>query len=315
MARRIRKTKVSVLERKIYFYRYRYKEEDTGPEFIPRTVARFIDQLNFDDGERYLDLSEGNSLCVWADSTSDVVKLRLGMVRRSGLPEVENIGSLSPLSIPVTAGLLEPVHVVFFPNCIVGVEFNFYGPRMSRLSSYIQNKCSTVTRPVYFDLLLRRDIQEQLQNMGDIRMFQLRLHRSYFDLAQEADNSLGAAFKAAEESSEATTIEILLRNQRYSHEPLPQKVFGWIKKLAELPRIREGAEVFKVRARNELTDRVEEFDLLKDQLVAVRQVLKQDERLRAIRPDSMYRAIESAYKDLKESLEMAAGIESEEASN
>lgn len=56
------------------------------------------------------------------------------------------------------------------------------------------------------------------------------------------------------------------------------------------------------------TQRVEEIDLLSDELVVKKQVVKQDARFRSVDKNSAYRAIEEAYQELKEQLETAAGV-------
>jgi hypothetical protein len=221
---------------------------------------------------------------------------------------VELRGDISPLRLQPEQGLLEQTHAVFFPNNIVGVEFNFYGPRLSRLAWYLREKFEGELPPVRFDMLLREDVQEHLAHLSDIRLLQLRLHRDYFDLLEEADQSLASAFRAAGEASDATTVEIVLRHRRYSRESLADRVVNVVRALAGQPRTREGAEVFKVRALNNRTQRVETFDLLKDQLVSSRQVVRHGERERAVNSENMFQAIEAAYNELRESLERAAGV-------
>ena len=70
-------------------------------------------------------------------------------IRRTGLPQLEQAGTVSDLKIADNAGLVEAVHVVFFPDNIVGADFNFYGPRLSRLGYYLRvNPQSYPTRHV-----------------------------------------------------------------------------------------------------------------------------------------------------------------------
>ena len=56
------------------------------------------------------------------------------------------------------------------------------------------------------------------------------------------------------------------------------------------------------------TGKMDTIDLLKDQLIATRQILRVGERSRAVQADSAFQAIESAYVDLRESLRLAAGL-------
>lgn len=298
------------VERRIYFFRWRVtaSDEEQAHEFEPHVAARLIEDLDFGNRDRYLEIDEGNDLCVWTWPGAVRPRVCLGVVRRSGLPQIEEDGDVLPLPITPEQGLVEQTHVVFLPNNIVGAEFNFYGPRLSRLAWYLEEKFPDDLPPVTFDLLLREDVQEQLAHLADVRLVQLRLHRSFFDLARQADQSLFDAFRAAGAASDASTVEVVLRHGRYSRESLPERVLNWVRVLAKEPRTREGAEVFKVRGRDDRTQGVENFDLLRDQLVTSRQVVRHGERERAVDSESMFQAIETAYDDLRESLERAAGV-------
>ena len=296
----------NTVERKIYFFRWRvYVDNDGDPPFDPRKAAELIGQLGFLDRSRYLELEDGNDLCVWPVTP---VRLRMGVVRRSGLPRLEESGNISPLPIAENQGLLEEIHVVFFPNNIVGAEFNFYGPRVSRLATYLREKFPNELPPVGFEMLLRQDVQEQLDHMREVRLVQLRMHSSHVNLAQQADQSLFQALDAAREASQATSVELVLKPQRYSRQNLGQRALNWVKLLASTDGIREAAEVFKVKALDDRTQKYELFDLLRDQLVMSRYVERLPGRDRGVDSNAMFSAVEEAHENLRESLERAAGV-------
>jgi hypothetical protein len=115
------------VERKIYFYRMHVGTDEAGipVTFDPRPVLRTIDTLPFvGSQERYLVDDESNAVCAWVDDVGAEPKIRLVRIRRAGLPQIEEAGLLSDLNLAVNAGLAEPVHVIFFPNNIVGADFN-----------------------------------------------------------------------------------------------------------------------------------------------------------------------------------------------
>src|SRR5437764_8462394 len=129
--------------RKVYFYRV---EVLTGPDeepqaFTAREACDCISNLSFETGARYLDLGEDGLFCVWPDATGRYMRMALGVVRRSGLPFLEAHGDVLPLEIAEEQGILERTHAVFFPNDTVAAEYNFYGPRASRLAPYIRANC------------------------------------------------------------------------------------------------------------------------------------------------------------------------------
>jgi hypothetical protein len=300
---------VQTVERKVYFYRLIAGTSLPRPLFDPARAAQLVDQLSFSDGRRYLDIENGNALCVWPVQTTGNVKLRMGIVRRSALPDVEEGGTITPLSILDGQGLVETVHIIFFPNDIVGAEFNFYGPRVSRLPVYLRAKFPNDLPPISLAILLRQDVQEQLAQLRAIRVVQMRLHRSLFDLVQEADETLAQGFRACAAASGAENVEIILRPKNYSRENLGGRLLDSVKRLMGIAEIREGAEVFKIRAVNDMTGKYEPIDLLGDQFVTSRRVLKLPGRQRGVDSTAMFQIIEEAHVELRDQLQRAAGVE------
>ena len=121
-----------------------------------------------------------------ADERAGQTRLRMGLIRRSGLPRVEDAGRVLPLAIASTQGLVEQTHLVFFDKGIVGGEFNFYGPRPSRLADYLEQKVPHFPR-ISLDILLNRDSTEQLAHLRDVRLIDLRLRKDYVDVLADAD--------------------------------------------------------------------------------------------------------------------------------
>ena len=111
---------------------------------IRRPALDAIDSLPFtnDAHGRYEFDADGNALSIRRHNTAPNVTLQFGRVRRNGLPMLEQAGNISDLVLDADAGLLEAIHVVFFPNNIVGAEYNHFGPRVSRLGSYLHEKSS-----------------------------------------------------------------------------------------------------------------------------------------------------------------------------
>src|SRR5207237_6553911 len=107
-------------------------------EFDIEAAARDIGRLRFTPGARYMERPDGHLMAVWTMSIPGQTRLCIGLIRRSGLPRVEQAGEVSPLTITPDQGLVEQTHLVFFARGVVGAEFNFYGPRPSRLADYLE---------------------------------------------------------------------------------------------------------------------------------------------------------------------------------
>lgn len=247
--------------------------------------------------------------------------MRFGQIRRAGLPQIEETGNLSDLDLAANAGLVEPVHVVFFPDSIAGADFNFYGPRLNRLGYYLRVKAGDPTPLTHFEPLLRLDVINQLNTLQDVRLFDLKIRPSFIDAVRDADKDLGLAFDAAIQLGKCDQIEVLMRptkdDQTIRYKvgeivggamSLGRKLVTIAKRLGKREELKTEATKFIIRGKREDTGRVESIDMLHDHLISHKQILKHGERSRALDPSSAYAAIEMAYEELKDELIAAASI-------
>ncbi len=298
------------VERNIHFYRVVTPQDDRGqrPPFPIAATLKYLDSLEWTDDGRYLADTDGRVTCCWVDGPNPFRRLRLAIIRRSGLPQVEQAGTLSPLRIPAASGLMEPIHVAFFPNAIVGTDFNFYGPRVSRLAMYLAQKAGGVCPPVVFEPLLRQDVSARLDQLEDVRLMQLRLQPSQAGILRQASQDLESAFDAAERAADADEVEIVLRRRPHPYEVSHRRgLLDLARGLARRPDLRDRVSRFVVKGFDQQTGHVEQLDLLSDHLIARKQIVREDGRTRALDADSAYAAIESAFRDLRAELEAAAG--------
>jgi len=297
------------VERKIYFYKMEVYD-DTGDELDVEVtdLLRPIHALPFTESGRYLEDLAGNVTCCWIDRGRPR-RLRLANVRRSGLPRVESGGRVRSLRIPAESGLVEEIHVVFFADGIVGSEFNFYGPRLSRLGRYFEAKCSEVCSHVRFVPLLRQNVVQELMNLSDIRLLQLRVRAPYTAIITEADRDLGAAFEAARRATDGEEIEVIVRPRARSRGGrLAERLLPVVRAIAGRNDLQESASRFMVRGFDRDSGEVETVDVLNDYLIARKGIVLEDARTRALNTESAYRAIEDAYRELRGELRDAAGL-------
>lgn len=302
----------NTIERKVYFFRLDVLPNEDGsvPSFSIEDALRSIQGLRFErtstgPRSRYADTHVG-LLCAWPSLARDKIRLRFGRVRRDDLPRLENAGSIKPLPIGPTDGIVETTHMQFFDHNIVGVEFNYHGPRASALSTYCETKVPDLP---HFRLrpLLNRDALRQLDNMEDMRLVSIRLHPSDAQLLAEANRSLPAAFQAVGQQYNANAIDFVLRAE--PRRTLDRSIFEMVRTLFRSSRNPlDDFDVFKLKGRSADRHRVEEFDLLRDKLIATEVVAKMPGRTRAVDENSMFAGIEDAYNSLVDDLHAAAGV-------
>lgn len=304
------------LERKIHFYRADIGVDGGGLPlpFDPTPALTAIYRLPFVGGtvDRYLLDNDGNAVCIWPGGTGALQTLRFCQIRRTGLPQLEQAGTVSDLNIAANAGLLEPVHVVFFSDNIVGADFNFYGPRLSRLGYYLRVKSGNAVPLALFNPLLRHDVAEQLDHLTEIRLFDLKVKASYVDAIRRADASLGDAFAANARvlDNEVEELELVLSPLKDARGGALKRLIAPLKTLVGGTELRENVERFRVRGKHDETGKVETIDLLRDQLIARKQILRMGERSRTVNAASAFEAIRAAHDELGDDLRRAASVES-----
>ena len=301
------------LQRKIYFYRADIGTDEGGQplDYDPIPALDVIESLPFtnDIHGRYEIDADGNALSVRRLQTVPNATLQFGRVRRNGLPQLEQAGNISDLVLATDAGLLEAIHVVFFPNNIVGAEYNHFGPRVSRLGSFLHDKSGKAVPRATFRALLRRDAAKQLDRLSDLRVLELSVMPSYVDVVRQSHASLADALAANGRVLEnPKVLQVILKPQQESSTGFLANVIGGLKDLVSNGNVQEGADRLQVHGKCHDTDRVETIDLLRDQLISTKAIVRMNPRSRALVPAAAFQAIREAYRDLLDELIVAASV-------
>lgn len=306
-----RPKKKPTLERSIYFYRIdagsiggKPKALDLSP-YVSQVRSLVFEQ----DSRRYWSQDGGDPIGLWTDDDSGLDdRFALATVRRSALPRAESNGSLSALRLGVGGGLHEPIHVRLFDHNIIGVEFNFYGPRITRLSDYLSHALDGGTARFKLEALLKQDVLNNLNKQGQIRLLDLQIRSSYAaQLSEAAHGKLGAVLKQSSQLPGVPVVGVVLRPEPHKRDFLGKSVLESVKSIAGMPGIQTNAAKFLVKGENEETGDIDTLDLLQDKLVSRRSIVSIGRNSRAIDPHSAYEAIGDAYAELEEQLLTAAG--------
>lgn len=303
--------KTNTIERKIFFFRIMGIPYEDGeiPEIPVDDTLQQIMALRFQTtstGSRSRYMDWGSSVvCAWPSLAGNRQRLELGKIRRDDLPALENGGDRRNLPVDEGDGLSESIHVEFFDNHIVGSEFNFYGPRTSAFSHYCAEKLPNLPRFSLYPLLNRNAI-EQLNDVGDLRMFSVRVHASRAELLSAANQAIPGLLESLASQYDGEMFEITIKPKRGN--ALKSRLVSAAKAMirsSDSPA--RDFDAFHLRGVSESTGYVEEFDLLKDRFVQVVEVQKVPKH-RSVVSESMYSAIENAYNDLRDELESAPAL-------
>ena len=311
----------SEVRRKIYFFR-----PDAGTDEHRRLVTinflealRRIHGLGFNTSEsgRYLEQPDENVLCGWIDSdlakkkASDVLRMRFALIRKNALPQSESGGVLSDILTDENSGICETAHVCFFPEGIVGIDFNFFGPRPTKLATYLSRVGNTTSFAM--EALLRQDVAEQLAQKRALRRFTLRVRRSEIAQIETADRGTGRALRAAAEASDAQSVGIILEPEPHQRTNLRDGMLDVARRILALPGSRTNFREFEVKAVDDDSPKVTTMNLLEDKLVSEVTILKQHSRSRVLDPNDAYAKIESTFTALRAELlsAMSANVDGE----
>ena len=300
------------VKRRIHFFRADSGTEASGLPVAarPREWLRELQELEFtdDDTSRYLAIEDGDVLWAKELDQSSYPAMQFCRSRRSALPQRERRGTISDLGIEPDEGLVEPVHTVFFPNNVVGAEYNHFGPRISRLSYYLEKKLGG--QKTRFRPLLRENAEDILDRLLDLRVLEFNIDRSAIESLEQVDQSLASAFDANRNLvTGQERISVVLKFERTDQAGALQRFSGMIRHI--LGADDGPGSVMKLSARGKLydTNRVQTIDLLSDFVVFESEFMCVSPRSRAIDAGSAVSIIEGVYLANQESLERAASMD------
>jgi len=268
----------------------------------PRDIFSYIDSLPFTNQGRYLPLGTGNSRSMYIDSVDVPMRIIIGTKRESGLPLMELDGDREPLDIPERGGLYEPMHFMIFPNNVIGFEYNSHGPRIGSLKKYLPEKAHQLVDKVELIPLMKSDVRNEISKMGNIRMFNLAIHKNMGDeLNILEDNLIDGLNRTFQQDGSSEVMEIILRPKKYSQKWI---TLNFLDRLPQfLNNTREDIEVAKIRAENLDKDGlVEEFNLLSLFVSTRKNIDPIDEAHSVVLADSIFNQINEAYHELRDEI-------------
>lgn len=231
-------------------------------------------------------------LFVIVDNIAETIDLRFVVSRKNELPYVEKEGVLEPLVdyLPsIKAGLAEVTHMVIFPEYkIVGSEYNFYGPRPSSITYYIENKVPYIKK-VEMDLKVNMDTLKYLRENPELSLFKLSLkpNAKLISELMKGENLL----QATDPSRNFDSIEIVMRRRISKRKPgfrIPISLDRWLKALTTNER--EDIKSFVIKRKYDK----DPIDLLSDRLVFTESLIP-IENTRTIKKEDAYAIIKKHF--------------------
>lgn len=265
-----------------------------------------IEKLPFDlnaNDTRYLVKSNGNDLSMYIDSfKKNVLEGRIVLCRRSLLPSIEIQGKLSDLEIDEDAGIAEITHFKYFVSQrILGVEYNFHGPKSTQIAEYFQSKLSGLIDMFSIKIITDESWAHFLNNKSkQISMFTFKATKSAKEIIRRLNTSLGDAFDAIEKINNAEEFEVILRKRSKSKEYFSYDDFNFASLFENHFIHKEEFDKLKIGVKTDEGNK--EINLLEDKLCVSKQVELMAGRSRTVLPTSVYSKIQEAFDECRDQL-------------
>lgn len=262
-------------------------------------VFDLIEHLDFNNGDRYHETSDGINLVAFLDSPKLPIYGIIGDSRKKALPMVETIGKRGGLSLPSRkSGLFEGSHFAIFKNrygkIIIAHEFNFHAPRIGRLAQYIMVKCESILDYCSIEPIEIPDIKKILKGIKFPKYFEIRAHKSCSFAS--LDGSLDSAFANMADVTDADYFNVSFSCKRGRKDPLAMRNFANIHSFMKTSDAYELLEKFCIGYKDPTDNqdkKVELTNLFLSEPVNVKQV---DLDHRSVDTRSMYAALDESIR-------------------
>lgn len=303
------------VKRRIHFYRADPGiDEDTRQikAFEPVPIINHIDSLGA--VEKQLQRADGDLTFCRIFNGGRYPRLRLSTVRMAEIPEGFDRRDSSSFTFEIAEeqGIAESSHMAFFPNNILGLEYNYRGPGVGRLEQYLREKAPTLESAVSFNALMDRDFEEKLQRLSDLRELRIRVsHREV-----EGANSQGMnleeddPFKALEsmkDFGEAGEYELTWKSRTHSREKISKRFMSVARSYLRRYDTEDKSAMLVVRGHDE-EGHMQKINVLNERLMYEETTFKLRLADRGVISDSAFQAIEKAHRDNREEIEHAAAL-------
>jgi hypothetical protein len=183
---------------------------------------------------------------------------------------------------------------------------------MSSLSVYLWAKAPASAQGIRFDQLLRQDVLDELNQLDEIKLIDLKIRASYLTELRRANRNLADALQTMVNLAEAQEVEVVLRRRRRGRGELAAWVPETLRRIMGRPRARQEIGRLLVKGRREGERKLKTVDMLRDQLVLTKTIETRGNRSRVLIPTEAFTAIREAFGELEGQLRDAAAIQEQE---
>lgn len=235
----------------------------------------------------------------------DTVRFVLKKIRMDGIPGIANLsGDERSIDVDEDEGVTESTHVVAFPDGIIGVESNWYGPHPTTIVPYLTHDAwdseirDCLKGAATLGVLLQEGSVGRVVARDLIKSITVVVNSSDIPSFDARNSDLGEVLRALRDIGKPHIVEFALKAERGGYlKDAAARLRGWFGKGKDLP-FRKAIVVAKL-PNDEGTHTV---DLLKDRVTVEKSVKPKSGRSKEISQTDIFRAIDEGYNEMKEIL-------------
>jgi hypothetical protein len=286
------------VERRIFFYRAFVGEQVVQREaqFNFPVFCRAIQNAAPTPEGRYLDDGDDSVLAAYVDGERS---LRFGRIRRSNLPLLVEEDRFREIQVSDRGGIFECVHVRYFPPATLGVVFNFYAPRISRLAQYMKRK-GGLNRQLELLPIVARNPLDAYNRFSIVKKATIKVATASLpDVRRHTRGVIADIVRAAGEAG-STEIEVTFSSPTgRTQADLGAQIQRGLRSLLGADDPRGILDKMHVSGYLPETTRLDSVDLLADDLISSKSILLESRRGRALDNESAYDQIAAAFQELR----------------
>lgn len=148
---------------------------------------------------------------------------------------------------------------------------------------------------------------ERLDRFEELRVLQLKMRPADAEVLRNYHRGLAGAFDAAAEFLEDDAeMELVWRPKAHSRGGIGREILDAVRRIFRQERLHGRASRFKVQGIDGFGNSTDLIDLLSDDLVAKKKMVRQSLQSKAVVADSAYEAIEEAHRELRHKFDRAS---------
>ena len=286
-----------VILRNIHFYKLassnvsddRYADKVDIQEIFNTLISIETDMSN-----NFLSIDDEHDLAIWIVNEQFPFMLIFGKIRKKGFPRLVNGLKIRDLNLARNTGLVEMSHMIFWDNGIVGVEYNHYGPKVSKFEEYIKDKTS---KSIHLHQIVNRNIDEIFNKIQGIFSFKIKFYSSYLEDLSQEDSDLITGLSHIKRYAQSDIITLEAKNKKRTDRNyfFQRKIFNFMKTIAIKRNSLRALAGAKIEGEYHEGDQFQK-NLLEDLFVYTKKIIALN-KSKAVESTDMFNKIREVYQE------------------